>query len=308
LPFARDNSAVQLDVLRSFLIVAEAGSLSRAAERMRVSQSTLTRQMQSLETEVGGRLLERNHGGVALTAAGQLLADKTRTIVGDMEGAIAAARRLARGETGSLRLGYLLSAATDFLNPALSSLRRRHPEIKIKLVDLSPGEQLAALRAGQLDAALLGNCDLSIRREFHVQRIATVPVIVALPENHPLASRETVPLVDLRPEAFVGAHDADVPGYNDWIVQICRTARFRPRFIENADSLAHALSLLVAENAVTFLPQLAKSFASAGVIFRPLAGRANWELLLVAPRGKVTAPVRALLESLTPKQRARSAG
>ena len=155
---------MNLDLLKTFVAIAESGSLSRTAEGWRVAQSTLTRQVQALEAEIGGRLLERSHRGVALTAAGQALLAGIRPLVGQLDAAVAEARKLARGQSGSVRIGYVMSAATEYLNPALAVLRAKHPEVKVKLVDLSPGEQIAGLRKGELDVALVGLADASLAR------------------------------------------------------------------------------------------------------------------------------------------------
>lgn len=267
---------------------------------MRVSQSTLTRQMQGLEQEMGGKLFERSQAGVALTAAGHTLFDSLPPLLAKFDAAIAETRKRARGQSASLRIGYLLSAATEYLNPALSQVRALHPEVKVKLVDMAPGEQIAALRRGELDVALVGNAAASLQREFFVKRIASLPIVVAMPDKHPLAARREVALADLRREIFVGAREEDVPGHNDWIVQLCRRARFRPRFVENAESLSHGLSLVVSEHAVTLLPAIAAKMESPGVACRPIADRVgHWDLLVAWQRGKAPAPVLALVAALT---------
>jgi DNA-binding transcriptional LysR family regulator len=291
---------VNLDLLRSFFAISEFGSLSKAAEQLHVSQSTLTRQMQSLETEIGGQLLERGHSGVALTAAGHALLEGMRPVVARADIIISEARKLARGQSASVRIGYLMSAAGEYLNPAIAALRRSHPETKVHLVDLSPGRQIAALRRGELDVLVLGNINAAISREFFVRRIATFPVVVALPETHPLADHDEVALGDLRKEMFVGANPDDIPGFNNWIIQLCRRAGFRPKFVENASGLTHTLSLLVAENAVTLVPALVQGFKVPGVTFRPLRGAAvKWELQVAWHRGRITEPVRELVNLLT---------
>jgi DNA-binding transcriptional LysR family regulator len=291
---------LQLDVLKSFAAIADSGSLNKAAERLRVSQSTLTRQMQSLEQEIGGRLLERSHGGVALTAAGQALLGRAIPAVADLEAALGEVRKIARGQTAALRIGYIMSAATEYLGPALATVRAAHPEVKVKLVDLSPGEQIAALRRGDIDVALVGNVDASLAREFYVKRIVALPVVAAFPAQHRLATQEVVHLSDLRGEQFVGAKDEDLPGYNQWIIQLCRRARFRPKFVENADGVTHALSLLVAENAVALLPGFAHKIPAPGVTCRPLdEAAARWDLQVAWQRGQMTRPVRALVDALS---------
>ncbi len=289
-------------MLRSFFAIGEFGSLSKAAAQLHLSQSTLTRQVQALETEIGGRLLDRGPGGVAFTAAGLALLEGMRPVVARADIVVSEARKLARGQTSSLRIGYLMSAAGEYLNPALAAFRRARPQTKIQLLDLSPGDQLAGLRRGELDVAVLGNTNAAICREFFVRRIATLPVVVALPASHALATSPDIPLPDLRQEVFLGANPEDIPGYNNWMIQLCRRARFRPKIVENADGLVHALSLVVAENAVMLLPSLVTSFAAPGVAFRPLCNpAAKWDLQVAWQRGKIAEPVRDLVGLLTRK-------
>ncbi|HTO05274.1 MAG TPA: LysR substrate-binding domain-containing protein, partial [Opitutus sp.] len=284
---------MNLDLLRSFFAISEFGSLSKAAEQLHVSQSTLTRQAQALETEIGGQLLERGHSGVALTAAGHVLLEGMRPVVARADIVISEARKLARGQSSSVRVGYLMSAAGEYLNPALAALRRSHPQTKVVLVDLAPGDQIAALRRGELDVVILGNINAALAREFFVRRIATLPVVVALPETHALAVGDDIALVDLRREVFVGANPDDIPGFNNWIIQLCRRVGFRPKIVENASGLTHTLSLLVAENAFTLLPGLVSKFKVPGVTFRPLRSPAvKWDLQVAWQRGKIVEPVR----------------
>lgn len=291
---------MNLDLLRSFFAVVEFGSLGRAAEHLRVSQSTVSRQLQALEAEVGGQLVARGHRGAALTTAGHALADGMRPVLAKADAVMAEARRLARGHSKLLRIGYLMSAAAEYLNPAIAALRKAHPEIKVRLVDLSPGEQIEALRAGELDVIILGNLNAAIPREFFVRRIATLPVVVALPSAHPLAQKDTLALAELRGESFVGARSEDVPGFNEWITQLSRRAGFRPRFVENATGLTQALSVLVAENAVTLLPGLATSIRTTGVAFCRLRSPAvRWDLQVAWQRGKMTEAVRELVNEFT---------
>lgn len=291
---------MNLDLLRSFFAIAEFGSMSRAAEQLHVSQSTLTRQMQTLETEVGGQLMERGHAGVALTGAGHVLLEGMRPMVAKADIVLADARKLALGQSASVRIGYIMSAAGQYLNPALVAFRRSHPQTKVHLVDLSPGAQIAALRRGELDVIVLGNINAAIPREFFVRRIATFPVRVALPEAHALAAAEEVELADLRREMFVGANGDDIPGFNNWLIQLCRRGGFRPKIVENAESITQTLSLLVAENAVALLPELVERFQVPGVTFRPLRGTtAKWHLQVAWQRGKITEPVRELVTLLT---------
>lgn len=291
--------AVNLDVIRSFFAIIEHGSLNRAAVRLRLAQSTLTRQMHGLEHAVGGRLFERTAAGVALTAAGHTFADGMRPVLAKFDAVMEETRNLAGGKSAQLRIGYLMSAAAVYLHPALRALRKSHPEVKVKLLDLSPGEQIRALREGQLDLALIGQAGIMLERDFFVRRVAELPVLVALSEHHPLATKTAVRLADLKGELFIGAPESDMPGHNRWISQLCRRAGFRARFMEDAHSLTHGLATVVTENAVALMPEYTRDMPVPGVVFRLLLDATiRWNLVVAWQRGKVSAPVRAMLDAL----------
>lgn len=290
---------MNLTLLRSFFAIVEHGSLSQAAERLHVAQSTLSRQLQALEQEIGGALLERGQGGVTLSSTGHALFDGMQPVLASFDSVLGEVRRRARGQSAELRIGYLLSAASDYLNPALVALRKAHPEVKVRMLDLSPGEQIAALRKGDIDVGLIGQESGLQSNEFYVRTLAVLPVSVALPSDHPMAAAVTVKLAELRQELFVGAHESDLPGHNLWVSRLCKRAGFRARFVQDADSLTHALAMVVTEGAVLLLPDYAAQRPVPGVVFRPLSDtNAKWQLMVAWLRGKPSAPVKVLLAAL----------
>src|SRR5689334_17492238 len=179
-----------LEKLRLFLVVLEEGSLRRAAERLHISQSAITRQLQLLEHDLGGRVLERTSAGVRPTNGGHALAEKAKTLLTDYDSIMAEVRRLVRGESDRLRIGYVASAVQEYLGPALAALRRTHPKVKVKMLDLTPAEQITALRLGEIDLALTADGADLLSRDFYTHKLATVPSLVTLPVDHPLASRK----------------------------------------------------------------------------------------------------------------------
>jgi DNA-binding transcriptional LysR family regulator len=288
-----------LPQLRAFLIALEEGSLNRAAARLRMSQSALSRQMQALETEIGGALLERTAAGVRPTDAGHALASSLPGVLTQYDAAIAEARRLARGQRDLVRVGYLGSAAQMFLDPALSAMRRAYPEVKVKLLDLSPGEQIAALRKGEIDLALIGQEGALLSTEFYTRKLTTLPVVAVMPTDHPLASRKQIWLKELCGERFISSPEEDVPGRDRWITQLCRRAGFRPRFVQEAASLSNMFTLIGSEGAVTLVPAYLKSFPVAGVAMVQLSDtKATWDFLVVWQRGRTANSLRALLDAL----------
>ena len=292
----RDGALAQL---RAFLIALEEGSLNRAALRLRISQSTLSRQMQVLENEIGGALLERTTAGIRPTDAGFALATSLPRVLADYDAAIEEARRLARGQRDLIRLGYLGSAAQMFLDPALSALRRTHPEVKVKLLDLSPGEQIVALRKGEIDLALIGQEGALLSSEFYIRKLTTLAVVAVMPADHPLASRKWISLQELHGERFISSPEEDLPGRDRWITQLCRRAGFRPKFVQKADSVSNMFTLIGSEGAVTLVPAYLKGFPVASVAMVPLSDtKATWDFLVVWQRGRTGKSLHALLDAL----------
>ena len=294
-----------LEELRFFLVILEEGSLRRAAKRLHISQPALTRQMQLLEHDLGGRILERTSAGVYPTSEGHALAEKARALLGYYDSTMAEARRMVRGESERLRVGYLASAGQEYLGPALSALRRLHPEVKTKLLDLTTGEQIMALRRGEIDLALtyLGRDLLS--RDFCTRKVATVPSLAALPSKHRLASQTQISISQLKNEHFLRVPDTSAPGYNQKISQFCvQFGRFRPRFaaMRNFTSLAEGLSLSANEDEISLYPISISHLRIPNVAMVPIADTgATWDLFVAWQRGKTSGPLRALLDALTLK-------
>jgi DNA-binding transcriptional LysR family regulator len=297
-----DRRLVDLNVIRGFLVIAEVGSMGKAARQLHVSQSTLTRQIQSLESEVGGALFERSERGVVLTAAGRVFSEGVQPHVDAIARVVQKARQTARGQHDALRVGYIASVAQRYLSPALRALRNSSPPVKVTLLDMTPSEQLAALQKGDLDVALVGFATESIEREFYARKLATVPAVAVLPDTHRLAKKTHASLAELREETFITIPDVDAPGYNDWVRAICRKAGFRPRFTESADSMSHLVAMISAENVAAIVPQYALESPPSGVHVLRLTERyAVADLIVAWPRGKLRDPVRRMLATLFPK-------
>src|SRR6266853_1676630 len=172
--FSHHSTAV-LDKLRLFLVVLEEGSLRRAAERLHISQSAITRQLQQLEDDLGGRVLERTSAGVRPTSGGHALAEKAKGLLADYDSTMAEVRRLVRGESDRLRIGYVASEVQEYLGPPLAVLRRSYPKLKVKMLDQTPGEMIIALRRGEIDLALTGHGVDLLSRDFYTHKLASVP-------------------------------------------------------------------------------------------------------------------------------------
>jgi DNA-binding transcriptional LysR family regulator len=293
-----------LEQIRSFLTVVKEGSLHRAAARLRISQPALSRQMQTLEHELGGRLLERSATGVSPTTGGQALAKRMGAVLASYDLAMRDTRRALRGETDQVRIAYLALFAKQYLSGPLREVRRSHPETVLKLVNLSPGKQITALRTGEIDIGLTNESGELLAGEFYTRKLAEMGSYIALPEQHRLATQDRVRLSDLKGEFFVSGDSQEVPGLDRRVEAYCKKyGKFRPKFHCTAQTLAQVFGLIANENAVFMLPAFASHLSFPGVVILPLAdAEVTWKILVIWRRGRAGGALKALLDALFTKE------
>jgi len=289
-----------IDRFRALLTVIEEGSVNRASVRLRITQPALSRQMKALEDELGGRLLEREPSGVKPTGLGHATVKAMTPVIAAYDNALAELHRHARGERSELRVGYIGSAAQNFLIPALARLRESQPGIRLKLHDMSPREQIDALRSGELDVALVGQEGTVASKDFHRLKLCSLGVCVAVSDNDPLATKKSVALEDLKGRDFIGIDEHQMPGRNRWMTALCRAAAFKPRFtVVAVEGLNELLSNVVSESAVTLLPNYFTDSSHPAITFVPVSdSKARWDFIVLWQRGRVSPTTIALVNAL----------
>jgi DNA-binding transcriptional LysR family regulator len=259
----------ELRLLRSFVAIAEEGSLTRAATRLHIAQQSLSQQVRSLEGQLGATLLERTSRGVRLTPVGTVLLREARSVLARADSAAAAVRRAAAGEEGELRVGFLSSVANYMMPPVIRAYRERHPAVTLRTREVSIARLVAGLRAGELDAGLT--------RPPHVDDLATEvvltePVAAVLPAGHRLAGRTELTLADLADEPWVLTPRSSWPPWHRIYDEDFARAGFAPRVVERGTSPQQLLALVAAGVGVTRLTLSSRSLRDTGVVFVPLAG------------------------------------
>ncbi|KAF0093128.1 MAG: LysR family transcriptional regulator [Puniceicoccaceae bacterium 5H] len=288
-----------LSKIRAFLTILDEGSVRRAAALLNMSQPALSRQMQALEHEVGGRLLERSAQGVLPTAGGLALAEKMRPLLSAFDTALAETRQIVRGHSGALRLGYLNSAGVQYVQPAIIRFRQTQPEARLQLLDLTPAEQAHALRKGALDLALTDHTAAFLAQEFYSLKLCTLPLLVAVNSGHPLAQSAAIRLAQLRHDRLVCAQETTAPGSRHHLERLClELGGFRPTFASPVSNLDEVFDLLHNEDAIAILPGYMSSIVKPCIKFVPLSDEnATAELLLIWRRGTTGPALQALIEA-----------
>ncbi len=236
---------MELRQIQYFIAIAEAEHFGRAAQRLRIAQPALSRQMKLLETELGIELFERLPRGVRLTPAGRTFLMEIRGLNGLISRAVSAARASAAGQHGTLRLSFIEAAAWQGLLPdAIRRFRRDFPGIELSLLAMPTGDQLAALRQRQTDAALVYNPVPS--DDLTAIPLVRHPVLVAVPAESPLAARAEIELADLADQPLVGFQRRGSPLFFDDVQAAFRAAGVTPRYVVELMAETEILALVSA--------------------------------------------------------------
>src|SRR5262245_43352461 len=244
---------MELRYLRNFVAVAEEGSITSAASRLRVAQPALSRQLRALEPEIGSPLLERNSRGVMLTEAGIAFAADARRILAALDAAVATAQARACGTQGELNLGYAPSPSAEILPPALRALEKAAPDVKVTLHDLSGDELLSALQNGKLQFAVLVDPGAQLPSNIVFHPLKRYPHCVAFAPGHRFTRLKRVPLAQLAPEPLVIYDRREYSEYLRTVVTVLGPVTDTPRIAAECDGLTSLIAAVLAGRGVAIV-------------------------------------------------------
>lgn len=286
----RHNDFMELRHLRYFAAVAEELNFTRAAQRLRVAQPALSRQIRQLEDELGVTLPDRGRRGVQLTKPSRAFLAEAQALLRQSEEAIRVARKTDGAERSQLNLGYIWGLFHSLAPPVLERFRGRFPATAIHLFDLAPMEQARAIVEGRLDAGFIGFAHEANCAGLSKRKVGSCEFVAALPKTHRAASQQAVQLSSLAGDFFLGISAETFPGASRDVAEACARAGFRPKILQMVER-GHAILGLVAGNCgVALLPESLKALPHPGIIFRSLADPPVADLYL-AWRAKSTPPV-----------------
>jgi DNA-binding transcriptional LysR family regulator len=261
---------MELRHLRYFVTVAEELNISRASARLRISQPAVSRQLRDLEEELRVALFRREKHGLKLTPAGEAFLAHARDLLRRSAEAVKQMASFNEQPRPTVTVGYIAPILSSVLTPALRRFAQKHADIEVALREMSPGDQVKALRSGRIDLALLGNPCPEVEREFAVSVLKRIPFQAVLPDNHLLALRKRIALAELDGEPFIGFSEETFPGRNAAICASCQAAGFTPRFRHQVENLSALLALVAAGKGVTLAPAEVSQLAHPQAVFVPL--------------------------------------
>jgi LysR family hca operon transcriptional activator len=286
---------MELRHLRYFIAVAEAGSLTVAAQRMlHTSQPSLSRQIRDLEDEIGAQLLTRTARGIELTPAGRAFLDHARGVLSQVEAAAEAARRVVHPAKPCFSMGFLTGHELTWMPEALRILRDELPNIDVMISSQYSPLLADGLSKGKIDAAFL-------RREKGVPGLAfrlvvKEPLMVILPNDHHLTALKAISPRDLVGETFVAVSDT-APVLHKIIDNYLKRSGVNITPAHEADHVTMGMSLIASTRGVGLLPAYAQNFLFSSVTSRPLKGDAPTVDLVLGYRKSNQSPILKLFLS-----------
>lgn len=264
---------VELRHLRYFRAVAELGSFSAAARRLHVAQSSVSEQVADLEQELGGTLLDRTNRRVRLTPMGEVFLVEAEKTLNAADQAVEVTRSTMRGESGTLSIGFFLWGAGGFFPRIIREYRRRHPGIRLSLMEMHANAQVIALEEGRLDVGLTRPPDPSAERVLRSELLFQDPVVAAVRPDHPFAGKE-VPVEALAAEPLVLAERASNPLLFDSVMALFDHSERKPVIADTSTTWSGVLTLVEAGEGVALVPAGVQHLRTQGLVFcklRPAA-------------------------------------
>jgi len=262
---------MELRHLRYFVAIGEEQHYGRAAKRLRVAQPALSRQIQGLEDELGFKLFDRLPRGVKISAAGKSFLEDARRLLQQVNEATTRARRVARGQSGTLRVGFTENASWHGVVPeSFRKFRQEQPDAELQVNPLSSLEQFEAVCSGRLDAGFIFNMPKT-DRELDQIPVASHKIALAAPKGHALQKLMKLRLRDLGSAHFVWFPRRESPAFYDRLMHECfRGGLKSPRIVQEGVNEATMLSLVSHGVGVAFVNENARWRCPQGVVVLPV--------------------------------------
>ncbi|MRD47321.1 LysR family transcriptional regulator [Caenimonas koreensis] len=264
---------IELRLWRQFIAVAEELHFGRAAARMHMTQPPMTQAIANLEQQLGVRLFDRTKRSVQLTAAGHVLLPEARELLARAQSLPAHGRAAAHGELGRLRLAFVSTVGFSLLPQWLRSFREANPQVAFELIEATGDVQLQHLERGEIDAGFMIHSPGFAPVGLEHLRIAREPLVLALPQQHPLATARALALPAVLDEPLVMFPRRIVPSLHDALFGMYHAAGRTPHVAQDAIQMQTIVNLVAAGLGIAWVPDSVRQFQRPGIVYRQVGGK-----------------------------------
>jgi DNA-binding transcriptional LysR family regulator len=261
--------------------VADELNFTKAAQKLRVAQPALSRQIRQLEDEIGAPLFERGARGAKLTLAGAAFLVEARALVSQSAKAIRVAQTFRDATPRSLNVGYAWGLFHSLVPKVIARFHRKRRDVPVNLFDMTAPQQSAAILEDRLDAGFIGFEQDAAGPHLARKNIGSCAFILALPQDHRAAKSKSVDLRSLAEESFCVISTENFPGAAHCAMQACAAAGFRPKILQTAARGVTMLGMVAANRGIAILPEPLSDLPHPGVTFRPMRDPYHSDLYVV---------------------------
>jgi DNA-binding transcriptional LysR family regulator len=259
---------LDLNQLNCFVAVAEELHFGRAAARLFMTQPPLSRQIRLLEQTLGVKLFERTSRSVQMTPAGRVFLTDAIRLLHLAAQAATSAQRASKGATGRITIGFTSGAGLQLVPQLVAAAQRALPEIDIVLKEMVTVAQLEALAANAIDLAFVR--PIPARQVLQHQPVEREPMMLALPQSHPLAHKADITLQDMDGVPFIMYSATQGKYFHNMITGLFGASDVMPDYIQHLDQTHTIVALVRTGLGISIVPHSCKQLHFEGVVFRPL--------------------------------------
>ncbi|MDM0115193.1 LysR family transcriptional regulator [Variovorax sp. J22R133] len=260
---------LELRHLRYFCAVARELSFSRAAEQLHIAQPPLSRQIRTLEDELGAELLDRTSRPLRLTPAGRFFQIQAQQLLDRMVEIQTATMRIAGGKRTWYAIGFAPSTLYGKLPDVIRQFREAHPMVELNLYEMTTVQQMEALKAGRIDMGF-GRLHFPDDDDVVGELVRNEAVVVALPVNHRLVKHKSITLAKLAAEPLLLYPAKPRPSYADQVLEMFQSRGLKPTIALEANEVQTAIGLVVAGLGYALVPHSVQNLHREGVLYLPL--------------------------------------
>ena len=265
---------MDLKLLRYFTIVADELHFGRAARRLNILPSSLSRNIGLLEEELGLRLLTRTTREVTLTRSGQMLLREANALLAHAGEVADKVRSQSDSHERVFRIGAMDSAAIGLMPQLIHDFRELLPDLEVLLIEEKSAKLVPKLLSGALDVAVISQ-PMSPVPELETQFLLNQRIVVALTENHELAQLDTLSVQDLDGVPLILPSPRSRPHSYHLATQLFQDASLQPNIAQQAEEKQTILNMVGADIGAAIVPYWVSRNPVQGVVFRPLVDGAN---------------------------------
>ncbi len=289
---------MKISHMREFIMLAETLSFTKAAELTFTTQPSLSKHLAELEEYYGTQLVERSRHGVRLTEAGQLVYQCYGDVLHQLDVLKNNVDEVISGQEGTLRLGVLYYAMTDYIYPIRKFFKSRYPKVTLSILSYQPPQLMAEMDAGRLDAGIIVTYPTTDIRRYRVQQFCRDSVVAAVSVQNPLADKEVLTAADFNGQAVILMEDQT--DYSLHVQRVLNAAGVVPKQYVYAPQVDMSFYDIVQYRGSAIFPGHLRRQAIDGIVYREIQDPAFTVYMTLITRPDDRSPVLELFRrSLT---------